>query len=314
MTPEMRGSSFEHYARTISPLHWGESLIAMLTVCFDGSGKDHGDHRIMVVAGFASFAKLWEDFTIKWNKRLQEDGLPYFHAKEFAHSKEVFADGWKGDELRRRKLSSDLMSIIWEFGLRKFGCILILKDFKHATAKRKNTDPNWPVIDAYAMAAMRAVESFHHYAKGEGITHNVRYVFEKGDPEHSLRKIFEGFGYLPPDFFWAKPHTDNKGFSYEPFVGLQAADWLAYEYFLDAQRILYSTHRDRWALSEFEKMPGGLVLTGESVRDHEAMARLAADAVERTMPAKVENVKHSLEILQKIKAIREGKQVIGGAE
>jgi hypothetical protein len=103
-----------------------------------------------------------------------------------------------------------------------------------------------------------AVESFQSYAMAEGVRDNIRCVFEKGDPEDILRKIFRAKGLVEPDFMWSKPHTDGKGFSYDPFLGLQAAGWIAYEYYLDVERLLYSGASDRWALRQFEILPGQL--------------------------------------------------------
>src|SRR3990172_8990662 len=123
MTP---ASSLQHYARTVSPTNWKDVFLAMLTACFDGAGKETNKYNIVVVAGFASFAGLWEEFTRKWNQRIVKDGLTYFHAGDFAKSVGEFENGWKGNTTRREALASDLMQIISECGLRKFGCILRL--------------------------------------------------------------------------------------------------------------------------------------------------------------------------------------------
>ena len=46
---------------------------------------------------------------------------------------------------------------------------------------------------------------------------------------------------------------------HDPVVGLQAADWLAYEYWLDAERLQYEAnalHHHRKAFREFTRLPG----------------------------------------------------------
>jgi len=87
---------------------------------------------------------------------------------------------------------------------------------------------------------------------------SIRYVFEKGDPEDHLTKWFRERGYSDPDFAWSSPCTDDKGV--QPFLGLQAADWLVYEYYLDADRLLFHIPSDRWALRQFEAVQGHIML------------------------------------------------------
>jgi hypothetical protein len=183
----------EHYSRIVSPRDWKSVFIQMLTCCFDAAGKEAEPHKILAVAGFASFADIWSEFETRWQDRLTQDGLPYFHAVEFAHSTGIFNNGWKGNETRRRSLQADLFNIIQSCGLRKFGAILVLDDF--GKSKQKIVEAGHADIAAYAFAAMNAVEDFVAYAKGEGVVKNVRFVFEKGDPEDDLRKLFREKGY-----------------------------------------------------------------------------------------------------------------------
>lgn len=153
------------------------------------------------------------------------------------------------------------MEIIEGFGLRKFGCVVTLDDFQAFKKKKAKELSKLPNVDGFTFAAMTSVKAFHDYAWSEGITSNVRCVFEKGDPEDLLRKIFRLHGYSDPDFAWNRPVTDSKGFTRDPFVGLQAAGWIAYEYYLDADRLLYSDNpSDRWALNRFESLQGNIIL------------------------------------------------------
>jgi hypothetical protein len=230
----------------------------MLTVCFDGSGKENSKHKIVTVAGFASFAAVWSEFERQWQERLSKDGLLYFHAADFAHSLGQF-ESWKEDESRRRALLVDLFNIIQVHGLRKFGCILHLDSFSEVKKNRAG-QPGIERMEAFGFAAVKAVEAFYSFAKGEGVRANVRFVFEKGDPEDMLRSIFRARGFPDPDFAWNRPHADSKGIMHDPFIGLQAADWIAYEYYLDVQHLLYSGASDRWALLQFASLPGNIRL------------------------------------------------------
>lgn len=266
MVASRPGTSLEHFAHIAGGNRWKEVFIQMLTACFDGAPKDTPEFKVLVVAGFAGFANVWDEFEQQWQKRLDADGLPYFHAGSFAHSEEPFKDGWKGDEPRRISLSSDLMGIIEGYGLRKFGCVVALDDLKQF--KRDKADQLakiGPEMDAFTLAAMRAADQFHAYALREGITHNVRCVFEKGDPERLLRAVFKQQGYQEPDFEWNRHVVTSKGFSRDGFRGLQAAGWIAYEYYLDAKRTLgFEDRKDRWAMERFEKLPGEIQIERSS--------------------------------------------------
>lgn len=66
-------------------------------------------------------------------------------------------------------------------------------------------------------------------------------------------------GYIEPDFTWKRPHTDRKGFTHDGFVGLQAAGWIAYEYYLDALHVPDFTlstssveKKGRWAFRQLK--------------------------------------------------------------
>lgn len=248
----------EQLSRVVAPRRWREVYLSMFTACFDGAGKDHSD-RIVVVAGFGSFSKVWEEFESLWAERLTKDNLPYFHAGQFAHSTGPFVE-WKSDEKRRKSLTADLVDIIRTCGLRKFGSMMRVADWQILSKKRRDSGElsGWPNLDAFSIAAMSAVEDLYCYAKQESIKSNVQCVFEKGDPEDCVRRIFSEQGMPDPYFTWAAPHVDRKGIAHDPFIGLQAAGWVAYEYFLDSDRVMHGQPSDRWARREFDLLPGNI--------------------------------------------------------
>jgi hypothetical protein len=118
-------------------------------------------------------------------------------------------------------------------------------------------------VDPYVLCSRYAVDQLYIYAKSEGITGNIRCVFEKGDPEDRLRKHFKNNDFPDPDFMWSKLHIDRKGFCHDPFLGLQAAGWLTWEYYVDFCRLFglsKQRHNDegRFPLRVFEDLPGFL--------------------------------------------------------
>jgi hypothetical protein len=256
--PRCGGSSVEHFSRTVSPRDWHRVLLLMLTVCFD-TAKDDITKGLVLVAGFGGFAGVWTNFDRAWQARLDQDHLVEFHAGDFAHFKNQF-ESWKGNEPKRRSLLADLMDIIQEHGLRRFGCGVPLD-------VHNKIDKSIGNFDAYVHAALASVDEFNNYARTIKVDRNVRYVFEKGEREVELRKRFQDEGYTEPDFTWKRPHMDRKGFTHDGFMGLQTAGWLAYEYYLDALRVVlnptassYSVEDGRWAFRQFETLTGRIQL------------------------------------------------------
>lgn len=250
------GSSFEHFVRTVSPRHWEKVLIAMYTVCFD-TGRKKISEGIVAVVGFAAFTKTWQDFEVAWNACLRKYGLTYFHAGELAHFTNQFRHGWREDEGKRRALQADLMDVIWSNELRRFGCCIPL-----AVHNEIDADIRGRSFDAYVHAALASVDHFNSYARSIR-AERVKYVFEKGEREDDLRKRFAQDGYSEPHFTWKRPHRDRKGFLDDGFIGLQAAGWIAYEYWLDVSKTLdfgkpltEKIESGRWAFQQFEKMLG----------------------------------------------------------
>lgn len=277
----------EQFCRIVSARSWKRVLVFMLTACFDAAGKEQENQRdrIMAVAGFAGFGGQWKEFDERWSERLKRDGLPYFHAGQFAHSEGPFRT-WKG-----ASLSSDLMAIIKDAGLRKFGSVLHVDGY--IKTRKKYIDQGYASLHPFAFAAMRAVDSFHAFARAEGVLRNVECVFEKGDPETDLRKLFAEYGYAEPFFKRSTPHRDRKGFEHDPFLGLEAAGWITYEYYLDSERLLFSQATDRWALQQFEALPGDILFLyrdapGPPLMDEQKMHDALAESIERLEHARNE--------------------------
>lgn len=251
-------SGLRHFARVVAPRRWESVFVQMLSGCFDGGGKQASGHRVISVAGLCSFSRPWDEFEQRWTARLMTDGLSAFHAADLAHSVREFA-GWKGDERRRRALCRDLMAIIRQCGLRKFGSVVTIEDYVRSNQKY-GFDPDGT---AFAFCGMKCAEAFTEYAHSIGVRENLEYLFEKGGPEQTLRDWFTAFGFTDPNFRWKTVHFDRMGTKHHPFVGLQAADWIAYEYYLASDRRIYEqfSAEDRWAITEFQAMPGSVIVT-----------------------------------------------------
>src|ERR1700691_3926442 len=88
------------------------AVFAMLIFALDAGGDEYTD--FLTVAGFASSAKDWDDFSIKWKSRLDRDGIAFFRAVDansFRGPFEHWRDLPNRDQLRR-ELFADLMKLI----------------------------------------------------------------------------------------------------------------------------------------------------------------------------------------------------------
>lgn len=242
-------ASLEHFARIVSPIRWRDVLIQMLTVCFDASGKTPSiststkkrrrrkvapDSQVMAVAGFASQVGAWGDFDEQWGAVLKRYSVPHFHAADLAYCRNEYRRGWSGEQQKKDDFQSELMEVIENCGLRKFGSVLWVSDQDKARAQAGlSTDAT---ASPFVLCARSAVEDFIAYAIGENQRENIEYVFEKGDEEDKLRKHFRKHSFQEPLFRWKHP-VELKGIIQKPFIGLQAAGWLVWEYFMSFDRV-----------------------------------------------------------------------------
>jgi hypothetical protein len=212
----------------------------MFTAALDASGSS--EHLIFVVAGFAAPNSAWDEFCKEWKARLAQDGLDYFHIREYAHSLGPWRD-WKGDVRRRNGLYGDLMGIIKSHASRKFGSVV-------APSKLNVIDKDLREhfnIGAYPLAGRTMAAAIRRWMTRDKILGPFRMVFEYGDEGRGkLMKRFESDDLPKPEFRMKKD-----------FCPLQAADILAYEIFNAAEKAERNQLKSlRWALGELDKLPG----------------------------------------------------------
>jgi hypothetical protein len=250
---------------------------------------------------------MWTDFDAKWSAVLNRYHVEFFHAGDFAHSQKQFKTGWdhKHDQQKRMDFQHELIEVIQECGLRKFGSVLWTTDqHKARTMMGLSTDHT---ASPYVMCARSAVEDFHTVAIGQGQRDNIEYVFEKGDEEGRLREHFRKHGFHDPSFKWKHPVT-LKGITQQPFIGLQAAGWIVWEYYMSFCRSFaeFFKHdvKGRWALQIFDDhrcVPGEVKILYKStplmdfVRQYQAsfvdLSESIVEATKRLEAAKREGMK-----------------------
>ncbi len=235
-----------------------------LTAYFDASGKE--DQGFLVVAGFISSSTDWLAFDRFWKERLAADGLEYFRASEFAHSKGQFSDGWEGESERRKALSADLMDILKRHVYRRFSDVVI----SEALAGMSSATKAEYLINAYSLAGRTCAARLRQWLQSEQWETIPTLIFEDGDiGKGRLRDCLLRDGFSEPRFITKVDRSNVSQLQEILITPLQAADWLAYETFLASKR----REMQRWAMLEFERIPGsgGIYLADDVARLEERL-------------------------------------------
>jgi hypothetical protein len=184
------------------------------------------------MAGFLAPAYKWEKFESNWNTVLKEFHIPYFHMKEYAHSKGVFK-GWEKDEAKRKDLFNKLLNKIAAIRPVPMGSITSLEGFRSLSQEDQlawhdpylrglldcTSAPGFLLDDQPPQVKFAVV--FSHQAE---FAHRAKHVYQ-------LIEEASPFGHrmMYPDF---KDMRD--------LVPLQAADIIAYELHREFERRLHS--------------------------------------------------------------------------
>lgn len=264
-------SAFENLVWPLS-LHydWQKVILSMFGTAFDASGHE-SDQPLLVVAGFVAPASVWEEFSDDWKDRLARDGLEYFRLNEFI--------SWNAEESVKRSLLADLMNIIRCNASRKFGICVHLKGFSSLISKEAKDE--WR-MNAYVLGGMECMTRADWWAASEKIQAPLLHTFEEGDVGTGrLSDLAIRCQLLAPRFAPGKkdrlhPITSEV---IPAFVPLQAADWLAGEYFLENKRKLQNVPKrseSRWPYTQFDDMPGKIIVADDSkLNDIEAGFKIA---------------------------------------
>ncbi|THJ20816.1 MAG: DUF3800 domain-containing protein [Nitrospira sp. CG24D] len=232
-------SPIQHLARAVRPSeNWGDTLLAMFTVYFDASGKEHSEHYF-VVAGFISSAKNWERFSAQWNQRLKIEGVSCFHAVDAQSREKQFHNIWKDLEesiwhAKRSKLWNDLIDIIADNVFQKFSCGLNIKNYSERLSEDSRQRGK---VNAYVLCAMACAQRVRQWARWQDHHEPIEYVFDQDDDGWGLlQDSFKNDGF-PAPIQKNKCDQIKKDIIYPAVVPLQAADFLANECFI-AKKII----------------------------------------------------------------------------
>ena len=246
----------------------------MFTTYFDASGSpDDVRTAAIVVAGFLAAGEQWIELDRNWKDTLSCFQVSSLHMREFAHSAGQYAR-WKGDEGKRRRFLSALISIIRTRVRHSFVSAVMLESYRRLDEKYVLSE----CIKPYSIAACTCIRKVRAWADKWHVPQNeIAYFFEDGDADKGdfMAHAKRSFGFTPS---FLPKHSS---------VAFQAADLLAYEHLLVNTKI-YKCAPERLAwndlrypLKELDKVPNGVDGEDWGVHDDE---RLEQNCIAGGMP------------------------------
>jgi len=215
-TLEGQYSPIEHIIKSVLLSEYTpESLVAMWSTYCDASGG--ADQPVQVVAGLISTTARWKIFDTDWRIALASFDVPYFHMKEFAHSKGPFSK-WKGQQFQRKRFLRTLIDIMASNVECGVGMLLPTHIF-HSVDKIFCLSEE--LGNSFTACAVMCI------VHGQRVmnTTEMQYFFESGDVGRGdLEQILLKHGHPIPLFQPSRDRGQIRG-----VVPLQAADFLAYE-------------------------------------------------------------------------------------
>jgi len=186
--------------------------------------ESHTTATTFVVAGYVGSAADWRGLIFRWKRRLAREGVGEFHAVDCAQATRAFK-GWAPD--RRETLQSDLAQLLLNSGLVPVVTAIQL--------------PGWPAVEDRIRAVRPRQRTPYHLGFEHQITlvsqqklggrRPIDFVFDQfAKHEGGAREVFESMkGETDPRFNFAKRLRSLDFADSSVQVGLQAADFLAYE-------------------------------------------------------------------------------------
>jgi hypothetical protein len=172
--------------REISGIAFGRSrkgVLVALRVYFDGAGKED-DHPVITVGGFLAEATLCEQIEQEWLSATE--GKP-FHFTDFGTQYcKLGSAAWKSED--RSAFLKKLAGIVNTPGCTITSVSLEVAEFNKTLGNLEFPNEIGPAFSGCAYAAIAYLEG--HLMNLDVQKQKVQYVFEKGDREHEIAKVF----------------------------------------------------------------------------------------------------------------------------
>jgi hypothetical protein len=232
----------------------------MLTAYCD----DSEERSFVVVGGWIASTKEWENFEIDWKLFLASYKVPYFHMREFAHSRGPY-EKWKNADSFRARFVHDAWDVI-KYRVQG-GFVSLVQDILFNRVNRFY-ELQEKIPSSYALASRVCMEWADEKSNGQ-----CPCVFDdpgKAPLRNTLIQVASAEPKLPTPVFEASrdvPHR-KKG-TRRGVVQLQAADFLAWEvrkYAIDHALIRGGVRSPRFTLRMFaERRPETCFFTEEKL-------------------------------------------------
>lgn len=198
----------------------------MLAAYFDESGTHDGSSAI-VVAGYLSSEERWEDFARAWTDMLRETSLIRWHQVHFAHSVKEYT-GWA--DKKRVESMQRVTKIINETVICGVVCGVDATAFKELSP-RFSTPPYAP----YAFCAMVCFKHLEKWAAENFHSDPIDCIFESGaqgggEISRMVQDLMSDEDGDKLSFRIGSVRFESK----KDVLPVQAADVLAYEFYLEA--------------------------------------------------------------------------------
>jgi hypothetical protein len=206
-------------ARELAGISFGrhrKGILVSLRVYFDGSGKEESN-PVITVAGFFADAKLCETIEDEWEIAT---GGRVFHLTDFGTQSCKLGSG-KWGAAKRVDFLKRLAAIVNRPNCRIVSASIEVAPYLDFIAKSPHAHVNGPAFSGCAQACVAVTELLLN-ALGKQ-KEKVAYVFEKGDRQHEIAKLFND---------WDDTHSSLsglRGLAFEPkqTMLLQSADLIA---------------------------------------------------------------------------------------
>jgi hypothetical protein len=174
------------------------NLVLALKAFFDETGHvEEPTDEFLGLAGFVAPASKWLDLEPRWRAILENAGVSWFHAVDFAHFRGEFT-GWQSDgDARRIALAKTLLSTITEAGgmPTPIAAILSTADYKSLPVEVQSCMRYEPYLHCFQQVARGAALE----AKYEAPDERTSAVFAESDYSGMARELWAALRNLPSD-------------------------------------------------------------------------------------------------------------------
>jgi hypothetical protein len=246
---------FQRFVEVMLPN--GGCLMALAEAYFDESGS-HDGSKTLCVAGYILHAEQARLLTTEWNEVLAWKDLPYFHMVDCAHGNGVFAKLSRADRIQ---VAARMIAVIKRRTAYGLAVSVDLAEFK----QEMDGFPIWR--DPYTACAhfvLGAVGYWTDHAKFSG---DIAYFFESGHASAPLTSaIMDGATATMAELRDSMCYGGHAFVKKERTPAVQAADFLAWQWYTDVRHMQEGRPRRKDLESLFQHTHAAIHLRGHQLR------------------------------------------------